>query len=109
VRPLKGGETRKGGPDWNFLKTFALTWTALAAWTLPATLIALRQAIGPLPPAPSDDLYIAGVVEFMVIGAIVAIWLAVTLGAVALGFGLRNQSVIEIGPTGPLAEETDSL
>lgn len=80
VRNLKTGEERRGGRSWNITRYFAFSWIALI----------LVVAID------SPDLSVAALLVLGSIGA---------AGARLLGFFLKDETVIETGPTGLLSEE----
>ncbi len=87
-RPLRKDETREGGTEWNILKNFALVWTLT---------IFVCGIVGYEPGASNS---IALVMLF-------AIWIFPMVGAAILGFFLKKSSVVEHGPTGPLADHEE--
>jgi len=100
-RPLRGGETREGGTAWNVLRNFAITWTLIMAVVTVMSLFSAADAVGPL----QSDAEKAGAGIGMMLGMMIlgAFWFFPMVGAVVLGFILRKSSVVERGPTGPLA------
>ena len=94
-RPLKTDEIREGGFAWNVLKNFALTWTLL--------IVAIGiSAIGATSStAPVSDAEAARIVFMM----LAVVWFFPMVGALVLGFFLKKNTVLEQGPTGPLAQE----
>jgi len=100
-RPLKEGEVREGGTAWNVLKNFALMWTlTLFIGFIAGMASASNQAAG-----LSDKYEKAGAGIGMALGgmAIFFLWFVVLVSALVLGFFLKKSSVVEKGPTGPLA------
>ena len=99
-RPLKGGELREGGTAWNILKNFAILWTivmAVAAFSALSTMGHLATTF------QSDaERAGAGIGMFLGMGLLGLVWFLPTLGAALLGFLLKNSTVVEHGPTGPL-------
>lgn len=100
-RPLKAGEVREGGTAWNILKNFAVVWTILMVtlglwYMMTASQIVTKQR--------SDaELVGASLGMTLGLGMITMFWFFPVVGAVALGFMLKNSSIVEKGPTGPLA------
>ena len=100
-RPLKDGEVREGGFAWNVLKYFAIFWTITMAIGFFAGMAnASEQASG-----YKTDAEQAGAGIGMAIGGamIFFLWFIILAGALIFGFFLKKSSVIERGPTGPLA------
>lgn len=100
-RPLKAGEIRKGGPWWNVLKNFAILWTLTMAVAAVWGIFAVGQQVS----TTQSDLEAAGTAIGTAIGLVLvgALWFFPFVGAVVLGLLLRQSSVVERGPTGPLA------
>ncbi len=111
-RNLKAGEVREGGFFWNVLRGFVLMWTLeiLASAALMLAAIALltgvgREMIADQPDIPAGValtrwLFTSGAqVAFIWLSAV---WMVPMVGAAALGFFLKNSSVVERGPTGAL-------
>lgn len=100
-RPLKDGEIREGGMAWNILKNFALFWT------LTIFVVGLAAMVGAADAAKSarSDAEKAGAGCGIVagIGMLILMWFIPMISALILGFFLKKSSVIEKGPTGPLA------
>ena len=80
VRNLKAGEGRRGGRGWNVARYFAFSWIAM-------TLVVAID---------SPNLSAAAFLVLAGIGA---------AGARLLGFFLKDEAVVETGPTGLLSEE----
>lgn len=100
-RPLKDGEVRAGGPWWNVLKNFAILWTLVMAVAAVWGMVAVGRQASTL----QSDVEAAGTGLGAVFGLslIALLWFFPFVGAVALGLLLRQPSVVERGPTGPLA------
>jgi hypothetical protein len=100
-RPLKEGEVREGGTAWNVLKNFALMWTA----TVFIVFIAGMASAAKIAETAKNDYEKAGAGIGMALGgfAIFMLWFVVVVSAVVFGFFLKKSSIIEKGPTGPLA------
>ncbi len=96
-RPLKASEVREGGLGWNFLKYFAIYFTAIMP--LATVAVALESAAQE---ANTSEEAIGWVVATIAMGAIM--WLVVAGIALVLGLILKNDALIERGPTGPLAQ-----
>jgi len=100
-RPLKDGEVREGGLPWNVLKNFALFWTLTM---LVAGVAGMVGAAGVAKDAHSDaEKGAAGCGMVAGIGLLIALWFIPMICALILGFFLKKSSVVEKGPTGPLA------
>ena len=100
-RPLKDGEIREGGFAWNVLKYFAIFWTI----TIFIGFIAGMAGASDVANRATSDAERAGAGIGMAIGGfmIFFLWFVIMAGALVLGFFLKKSSVIERGPTGPLA------
>lgn len=97
-RHLRAGETREGGGGWNYLKTFAVLWTIVmlavgAHYILAASEVASTAHIG----AAQAGAAIGVTFGFGVV------WFFPVVGALLLGLVLKKTSIVEKGPTGPLA------
>lgn len=100
-RPLKEGEVREGGLAWNILKNFALFWTLTI---LVIGIAGMANAADVAKEAHSDaEKAGAGCGIMAGIGMLIALWVIPMGGALILGAFLKKSSVIEKGPTGPLA------
>ena len=100
-RPLKEGEVREGGTGWNVLKNFALMWTlTMFVWFFAGMAFA-SKAVG----TSSDKYEQAGAAIGGAIGGmlIFGIWFVGLVSSLVLGFFLKKNSIVEKGPTGPLA------
>src|SRR5215211_2553550 len=98
-RPLKVNEVREGGLVWNLLKNFALTWTILM---VAISISAISAAAGT---DTSSGAEVAGAAIGIVIVILAVVWFVPMVGAIVLGFFLKNSAIVERGPTGPLAQE----
>jgi hypothetical protein len=97
-RHLRAGETREGGDGWNYLKTFAVLWTIVmlavgAHYILAASEVASTAHTG----AAQAGAAIGVTLGFGVV------WFFPVVGALLLGLVLKKTSIVEKGPTGPLA------
>ena len=100
-RSLKANQVREGGLAWNLLKNFALTWTVLM---IAISISALGAAASTNPGSDAEAAGAAiGVGLVFIILAVV--WFFPMVGAIVLGFFLKNSAIVERGPTGPLAQE----
>lgn len=100
-RPLKSGEIREGGIAWNILKNFALFWTLTI---LVVGLAGMVNASNAAKNAHSDaEKAGAGCGIVAGVGILIAMWFIPMICALVLGFFLKNSTVLEKGPTGPLA------
>jgi len=100
-RPLKAGEVREGGTAWNILKNFAIFWTITMAILAIWGMVDVSEKFSTIHNEYEQaGAAIGGVLGF---GIIIALWFFPMVGAVVLGFILKKSSVIEKGPTGPLA------
>jgi hypothetical protein len=99
-RPLKQGEVREGGKGWNLLKNFAILWTIVMAIASVVYFMEMAKSTASL----GSGAAMAGAGIGIVIGMslFAAVWFFPTIGAALLGFLLKKNTVIEVGPTGPL-------
>lgn len=100
-RPLKAGEVREGGLAWNVLKNFALTWTLLIV-AIGISAMGAASSTAPTSDAEAAGAAIGTGIVFMILAVV---WFFPMVGALVLGFFLKKNTVVERGPTGPLAEE----
>jgi hypothetical protein len=100
-RPLKPNEVREGGLAWNLLKNFALTWTVLM---VAISISAINAAAG-TDTSSGAEAAGAAIGIGIVIVILAVVWFVPMVGAIALGFFLKNSAIVERGPTGPLAQE----
>jgi len=107
VRPLRAGETREGGKAWNILRGFALTWTVIMAALGVSAIYTLSNNGQAQTTTAGSVVYAIG--SAIGIGLIAMAWFFPMVGALVLGFFLRNAAVIEQGPTGRLASEFDEM
>jgi hypothetical protein len=100
-RPLRANEVREGGFAWNVLKNFALTWTILV---VVIGISAISSAAGT---NAGSDAEAAGVAigTGIVFVILAVVWFFPMVGALVLGYFLKNSAIVERGPTGPLAQE----
>jgi hypothetical protein len=89
-RPLRLGETRRGGEAWQAGRGIALASAGLALWLVLSGALVGAASGGVLP------AWTMGGARFPV---------AVGLLGLAGGMALRRRDVVEEGPTGPLATE----
>lgn len=101
-RPLKSGERREGGTAWNVLRNFAILWTIVMVVAAGAFLVSVSNESNEF--QSEAEQIGAGLGLMFGLFGLAALWFFPMLGAVVLGFFLKNSSV-ETGPTGPLAEE----
>ena len=99
-RPLKIGEVREGGVAWNVLKNFAILWTVIMA----AVFVVWLKTIGDITRNVTSSAAMAGTGIGMVLGFAMlgAVWFLPTFGAALLGFLMKKNSLVEVGPTGAL-------
>jgi hypothetical protein len=100
-RPLKAGEIREGGTAWNVLRNFAVLWTILMVVVAVWAMVGVSQHTAALETGAEKAGAAIGTV--IGLGLIGAVWFFPMVGAVVLGFILKKSSVVENGPTGPLA------
>jgi hypothetical protein len=101
VRNLKEGEVREGGTGWNVMKYFALFWTV----TMIVAAIAGMVSVSEVAERATSEAEQAGVAigATLGLGMLFVLWIIFLGGALILGVFLKKSSVIEKGPTGPLA------
>lgn len=100
-RPLKANDVREGGFAWNVLKNFALFWTV---FMVVISIVSLGGA-GGTPTSSDAEAAGAAIGTALVVVILATAWFFPMVGAIVLGFFLRKSSVVERGPTGPLAQE----
>lgn len=100
-RPLKPNQVREGGLAWNLLKNFALTWTILMV----AISISAIGAAASTNPGSDAEAAGAAIGVGLVFVVLAMVWFFPMVGAIILGFFLKNSAIVERGPTGPLAQE----
>jgi len=100
-RPLKAGEVREGGTAWNVLKNFAFFWTLLMLFAAVSGMISVSEDISTSQSVAEKAGTAIGTV--LGLGLLATLWFFPMVGAVVLGFFLKKSSVVEKGPTGPLA------
>jgi len=101
-RNLKEGEVREGGTGWNVLKNFALFWTI----TMVVAGIAGMVSVSDVVQQAGSEAEQAGVAigATLGLGMIFGLWFIVLVAALVLGLFLKKSSIVEKGPTGPLAK-----
>jgi hypothetical protein len=99
-RNLKAGETREGGTGWNYLKGLVVLWTIVMAVVGVHYILASEVASAAHSGAAQAG---AAIGVTLGVGLIAAVWLLPVVGALLLGLVLKKASVVEKGPTGPLA------
>ena len=87
---------------WNLLKNFALTWTVL---TVAIGISAIGAALGTDVGSSNAEAAGAAIGTGLVFILLATVWFFPMVGAIVLGFFLKNSAIIERGPTGPLAQE----
>lgn len=100
-RPLKANQVREGGLALNLLKNFALTWTVLIV----AISIPVLGAAASTNPGSDAEAAGAAIGAGLVFIVLAIVWFFPMVGAIVLGFFLKNSAIVERGPTGPLAQE----
>lgn len=100
-RHLREGEVREGGTAWNVLRGFALVWTVYMAALGVAGLVVVSGSTSAAMTTAEETGAALGAAMGM--GMIAAVWFFPMFGALVLGFFLKKSSVVEEGPTGPLA------
>lgn len=100
-RYLLAGEVREGGVAWNVLRYFALFWTL----TMAIVTIGAMGAVSSSMPTSGNQYEEAGAVigATIGIGMILTVWFMVLVAALVIGMFLKKSSIIEKGPTGPMA------
>ena len=92
---------RDGGTARNILKNFAIVWTITMAILAIWGMVDVSEKFSTI----HNEYEQAGAAigSALGFGIIMALWFFPMVGAVVLGFILKKSSVIEKGPTGPLA------
>ena len=99
-RNLKAGEIREGGTGWNIVKNFALIWTLFIGFIILVVFFG-GLGISSLSEGGADQaVVIVGLIAFGFI--MMALWFCVAVPMLVLGLFIKQFSVIERGPTGPL-------
>ena len=101
-RYLKEGEVREGGTGWNVLKNFALFWTLTMLFVGIVGMVGASEVVS----SAGDEFEQAGAAIGAGLGLIVLVflWFVPMVSALVIGLFLKKASVIEKGPTGPLAK-----
>jgi len=100
-RPLMANQVREGGLAWNVLKNFALTWTLLMI-AIGISALGAASETSVSSDAEAAGAFIGTGIVFLILAVV---WFFPMVGAIVLGFFLKNSAIVERGPTGPLAEE----
>lgn len=102
TRPLKTQETRTGGLGWNFCKAFAVVWTAFMAGAIVAAKAGTSAIVTQAGSSAEQTgtAFVSGVGMSMILG----LWFFVLVGVIGIGAYLKKATVVEMGPTGPLAD-----
>ena len=103
-RNLQAGEVREGGTGWNVIKNFALFWTLTVAVGAVAGMVNAGQVAD----RATTQAQKAGAAlgASLGMGMIFMLWFVVLAAALILGLFLKKSSIVEHGPTGPLAQAT---
>ncbi len=101
-RPLHTNEVREGGFAWNVLKNFALAWTVFIVVLGISIVFAVSSQTAPTSDAEAAGAAIGTALVFTILAVV---WFFPMVGALVLGFFLKKSTVVERGPTGPLALE----
>ena len=100
-RPLKDGEVREGGMAWNVIKSFVLFWTVFMFVAGMSGMIAASNFVAE---ANSDAEQAGAAIGTAIgLGMIMSLWFIVIVGSLVIGLFLKKSSIVEKGPTGPLA------
>ncbi len=103
LRNLKEGEKRTGGRGWNGAKYFALVWTGLmAAWAFSGLVIVAEHASPNMSEAEQAGLGLGAALSMGMIGFF---WFGGVAVSLMLGFFLKDDTAVEEGPTGELADQ----
>jgi len=100
-RHLRAGETREGGDGWNYLKTLAVLWTIVMLAVGAHYILAASEVASTAHTSAGQAG--AAIGATLGIGLLAAAWFFPVLGALLLGLVLKKASIVEKGPTGPLA------
>lgn len=106
-RPLKAGEVREGGTAWNFIKVFVIIWTVLMAGAGFSGLVAAGNTVSNADPGAAQAGAAVGTV--LGLGLLMVLWFMIAVGALVLGLLMKKSSIVEKGPTGPLADASGVL
>lgn len=101
-RNLQAGEVREGGTGWNVIKNFALFWTLTVAVGVVAGMVNAGQVADRATTQAQKAGAALGATLSM--GMILVLWFLVLAAALILGLFLKKSSIVEHGPTGPLAQ-----
>ena len=100
-RHLLEGEIREGGTGWNVLKFFALFWT-LTMFVVMLLGVVGVAGVAQQTTSEAEQVGVA-IGATLGLGMIGFLWFVVMVAALVLGFFLKKSSMVEKGPTGPLA------
>ena len=100
-RNLKAGETREGGTGWNVLKTLTLLWTLVMI----VVGVSYLSTVGRIASSAHSGAEKAGAAIGGTLGIVFlfAAWFLPAAGALIVGLLVKKSSLVEAGPTGPLA------
>lgn len=100
-RHLKDGEVREGGTAWNVIKSFAIFWTVLMAVAGIVGMMAAGEFVNKT--TTEAEQVGAALGTALGMGMIFGLWFIVLAGALVIGLFMKKSSIVEKGPTGPLA------
>jgi hypothetical protein len=87
-RPLRADERRHGGFGWNWIRNFAIAWTAgMAPWFSPAILIVLARD----PTTSATPAFMSPLI----------VWLVPIAATTAIGYAIRRPDQTEPGGPAP--------
>lgn len=100
-RPLVADEIRSGGTAWNYARYFTYGWSLLMFMLAISQVFHLNEHDGIMQSA----LHWAGLTLSNKAGMVMhaKLWLLPVIGISFVGLIFRRRSILEIGPTGPLA------
>jgi hypothetical protein len=100
-RPLVADEIRSGGAVWNYSRYFAYGWSLVMFLLAISQVFHLNEQDGIM----QTTLHWAGLTLSNKAGLLThaKLWLLPVIGISFVGLIFRRRSILEIGPTGPLA------
>lgn len=101
-RNLKAGEVREGGTAWNVIKNFALFWTLTMIVGAMAGMANVSHMAGQATTQAEKAGTALGAT--LGLGMLFMLWFGVLVVALVIGLFLKKSSIVERGPTGPLAQ-----
>jgi membrane protease YdiL (CAAX protease family) len=105
-RYLLAGEVREGGVAWNVLRYFAIFWTLSMVLVTFAGVGAVASDVPTFGNEYEEAGYAIGAT--LGVGMLITLWFIVLVAALVLGMFLKKSSIVEKGPTGPLAAPSAS-